>query len=426
MAFSWTKALARVAGALLLGGAAASFAQNNPPAAPPEFTSETKEAVLKAMERTINRSAFVPGVDFSRWSEFVASQKEAIDKAKTEMEFTLAVNRALQRFGFSHITLFPPDFGRQRISQTRAGIGVRIQPESTGLRVVDIFPESPAAKAGFRVGDLIFESDGKAVRSTADLAGEKGQTSKVKIRRESEEVTIEVTRSEYRTVIPETLEWKENNTAAIVKIPTFDQGYNRSNVDDIMAKAKSAKMLVLDLRGNGGGMVINLQHLMAHFLDRQAEPMGTFVGRAAVRRYEEKTGTKGADVMTIAKESEDFRVRAVASTLPPFRGRVAVLVNGGTGSASEMAAAALREIKGAKLIGQRSAGAVLASMMMPLRDAGGFWMQFPVTDYVTIKGLRIEGAGVEPDIIAGTPRFGQDDEALSRALALIRTDGSRR
>jgi carboxyl-terminal processing protease len=58
-------------------------------------------------------------------------------------------------------------------------------------------------------------------------------------------------------------------------------------------------------------------------------------------------------------------------------------------------------------------------MMLPLRDGGGFWMQFPVTDYVTIKGLRLEGNGLKPDFEEGMPRFGEEDKAISKALALL-------
>lgn len=388
------------------------------PTAPKALDAATKKSVLDAMERTINTMAFVPNVDFSKWNEFVAAEKANIDKATSENDFAAAVNRALNNFGFSHITLFPPSFGQQRLTQRRAGIGIRIQIEDTGLRVVSVLKETPAEEAGIRMGDLIVESDGKKVRSTADLAGELGQTSRIKLIRDGKDITLEVTRAEYSTVIPESIEWKADKKAAVVTIPTFDQGYSRANVDSLMKQAMSADLLILDLRSNGGGLVLNLQHLMSYFLDRETQPLGTFLGKRTVEDYEKSTGQKATDLVKVA-EKTTAKVRPFKAEGPLFKGKVAVLVNGATGSASEMAAAALRDHRNAQVIGSKTAGAVLASMMLPLRDGGGFWMQFPVTDYVTIKGIRLEGNGVTPDMEAEMPRFGETDQAIAKALAIL-------
>lgn len=388
------------------------------PAAPKAMDAAAKKTVLDAMQRTINTMAFVPNVDFGKWNEFVAAEKENIDKATSESDFAAAVNRALNGFGFSHITLFPPSFGQQRLTQRRAGIGIRIQIEEEGLRVVTVLKETPAEEAGIRMGDLIIESDGKKVRSTADLSGELGQKSRIKLMRDGKELVLEVTRGEYSTVIPETIEWKADKKAAIVTIPTFDQGYSRSNVDALMKQAMTADLLILDLRSNGGGLVLNLQHLMSYFLDRETQPLGTFLGKQTVADYEKSTGEKATDLVKVA-EKTTAKVRPFRSEGGVFKGKVAVLVNGATGSASEMAAAALRDHRSAQVIGSQTAGAVLASMMLPLRDGGGFWMQFPVTDYVTIKGLRLEGNGVKPDLAAEMPRFGETDQAIAKALALL-------
>ncbi len=362
--------------------------------------------------------AFVPNVDFTKWDEFLAAEKEGIEKASTEMDFASAVNRALNKFGFSHITLFPPSFGQQRLTQKRAGIGIRIEIQEEGLRVVSVLKDTPAEAAGLRSGDLIVECDGKKVRTALDLAGELGQKSRIKVIRDAQDLNLEVTRAEYSTVIPETLEWKAEKKAALLTIPTFDQGYSRERVTELMKEASSADLLILDLRSNGGGLVLNLQHLMSFFLDRENQPLGTFLGKRTIEEYEKKTGEKATDLVKVAAKTT-AKVRPFRAQGEVFKGKVAVLVNSATGSASEMAAAALKDHRGASVIGTKTAGAVLASMMLPLRDGGGFWMQFPVTDYVTIKGLRLEGNGVKPDFEAETPRFGEEDKAISRALTLL-------
>lgn len=81
-------------------------------------------------------------------------------------------------------------------------------------------------------------------------------------------------------------------------------------------------------------------------------------------------------------------------------------------------ASAMREYRGAKVIGTKSAGAVLASYMWPVAE--GFTLQFPVTDYVTIKGYRIEGNGVKPDVEVDAPvRFGEPDKVVLAAVKAL-------
>jgi carboxyl-terminal processing protease len=94
-----------------------------------------------------------------------------------------------------------------------------------------------------------------------------------------------------------------------------------------------------------------------------------------------------------------------------------VLINRGSASASEICAAALREVAGAKLIGSRTAGAVLASTYARIGD----WeLQYPVTDYVTIKGLRLEGNPLQPDEEVSASGNGREDAVLAKALELLR------
>jgi len=391
-------------------------AQSTPTNEP--LTPESKTKVLASVERLLTERAFVPGADFSKWPTMIASYKEQLDGAKSDAEFSNVVNTALQKFGFSHIMLFPPAVSQQRVTQTRAGIGIRIQVEENGLRVTDIFPDGPAAKAGIAPGDLVIECDGKPVRSVTDVSGEKGQKSTIVVDRDGAKKSFEIVRADYSTVIPETIEW--DGEIAIVKVPTFDIGYSRTNIDKLLGEARKAKGIVLDLRSNGGGRVINLQHLAGHFLDAQAEPMGTFVGRQNLVAYEKETGKTGATIREIA-EFTKAKVRAASIDGGPYRGPVAVLINGGSGSASEMMAASLREQRGAYLVGSRSAGAVLASIMAPIMEVKGYTLQIPLLDYVTIKGHRLEGNGLVPDAEAPIARFGQPDEAVGKAKVWLKS-----
>ena len=373
-----------------------------------------KTATLARLEAVLTRAAFVPGVDFKKWPEMVKQNEAELAKTKTVGDFTRKINQVMESYGFSHIVLFSPEAGEMRNSQSRAGIGIRIELEPEGIRVVRIFPGSPAEDIGLLPGDLIVEADGKPTLQVADLAGDAGQESEITFLRGTNKLKKKVTRRQYSTVMPETLEWKGD--VAVVTIPSFDAGYSAEKVETIMTEvSKRAKAVVLDLRGNGGGRVINLQHLASFFFDKEAQPLGTFVGRTEVARYERAFGPS-TDPVAIAEKTERKVTATANKSKVTLKVPVSCLIDGGSGSASEMMAGALRENLNSKLYGRKSAGAVLASMILPLGDDLGFLIQFPVTDYVTIKGYRIEGNPIIPDHEFGPVKFGEPDSALNSAI----------
>jgi carboxyl-terminal processing protease len=399
---------------VFLAGILSVNAQTTPPKAD-ELTPEIKQEVLASMSEVITTRAYVPGADFSKWPEFLASQKEAVDKAANPREFVTAVNGALRKFGFSHIVFSTPEQAKARRDRQAIGIGVSLQVEPEGMRVVNLFATAPGAKAGIVVGDLIVEADGKKPQNPGSLSGDEGSTVKLKVRKaDGKTVDYSVTRAKFSSVRPETLTWPAKETA-LLRIYSFDAGYDRKNVEKLMTEAANAKELILDLRSNGGGAVTNFVHLLGLLL-KEGTPVGTFVSRTMVERFIKETGGTANDTLKIAHWS-DSKVKAGRSTVPPFKGKIAVLVNGGTGSASEIVAAALQEILDAPVVGTKSAGAVLVSIMRPLPN--GYQLQYPISDFVTMHGVRLEGTGVIPDAEAPITKFNEEDLAIEKAMALL-------
>jgi carboxyl-terminal processing protease len=398
--------------------ALAALAQAQAPPSKP-ISAEAKKEVLDRINQLVLSNAFVPGVDFKQWPTMLEDQLPGIEKAESVREFHVAVNNALKKFGFSHIVLISPEAAQARMTRQSVGIGVQLQLEDEGLRVLSVFDGSPAAKAGLEPGDIILEGDGKKAQSPLDLAGEENTQLRLKVRKmDGKTLEYVITRAKFSNVRPETLTWVNPETA-VLKVHTFDMGYSRNLVEEHMKAAKGAKNLILDLRSNGGGMVANLTHLMGHFVPR-GTAIGTFVSRSLVDRYVKETNGSATDLAAIAKWSSQKITAAGPRDVEPFKGNVAVLVNGGSGSASEIAAAALSELRDAPIIGTKSAGAVLVSIMAPLPH--GFMLQYPVTDYVTPKGVRLEGNGVVP--VAETSavvRFGQPDEGIAKAVEILQT-----
>jgi len=382
------------------------------------LTTEDKQKVLDDMSRILTTRAYVPGYDFTKWDEYITKQKAEIDAAKTPGEFAAVINKGFATFGLSHITLATPEASQAMRERKMVGLGVRIATIEEGVRLEYIFENSGAAEAGLEVGDIIVEVGGQKPRGREAFIGDEGTKVDIKVKRArtGEVKPFSVTRKSFSTVLPETLAWPEKDVA-VLTVPDF-MTYNTSRVDGFIKEANGkAKLLIVDLRGNGGAGVIFLQHLAGRLFPKGAV-MGTFINKATVQRFvEEKKGSE-KDLKAIAEFSKDKVTGIRGEGSPMFSGQVACLVNGGSGSASEIMAAGIREISGGVIVGTKSAGAVLASLMQPISN--GFLLQYPFQDYVTLKGLRLEGNGVAPDIEAETPRPGEPDKGVTAAIDWFR------
>ena len=398
-------------GLLMLGFAATSamlFAQ--------AITAEEKKEVLTGIEDVLSKRAFVPGVDLKTWPEHLAKQQEAIDKAENQTAFVRAVNTALRSFGISHVRFRSPQAATARTSTSVVSVGIQVQEEGENLKIVAITPESAAEKAGLKVGDLITKIDGKVPPTVAALQGEDGTELTLTIKQgDGDPKDVPLKRTRISTVRPETLSWK-GEEAAILKINTFSRGYDRANIEKLLGEAAKAKFLIVDLRNNGGGAVNNLQHLLGLLLPNDTA-VGTFINRSATTKFSEANPSASLDPIKIA-EFWDQKFKARNREAKPFEGHIAVLINRRSASASEIFAAAMRENKQAPLVGTRTAGAVLASTYAKLPH--GYELQYPVSDFVTIKGIRLEGNPLAPDAEVSANPTNDTDPVVEKAIELLK------
>jgi carboxyl-terminal processing protease len=408
----------------LVAASVVSFspAQQAPSSAGPTsgpITATEKQDVLDRVNEVVEKDAYVPGVDFSKWPQFLATERVDIDKAQNDRDFSIAVNTALHKFGFSHIVLITPEVSHARLSEKTVGIGVLLQGEPEGMRIHFVFPDSPAQEAGLQIGDLIIEGNGKKPQSPLELQGDEGTTLALVVKHpDGKTQSYSFVRRKYSTVRPETLSWFNPDTA-VLKVNTFDVGYNRTNVETLMKQVEdsNAKNLIVDLRSNPGGSIFNLLHLMDLLLP-SGTPLGTFINRSSVESYVKDENGKPTDLAAIARYSKKGRLISSKLATPYFKGHIAVLVNGGSGSASEIAAAALRDDIDAPIVGTKSAGAVLVSMMNQMPH--DFMLQVPITDFVTVNGVRLEGTGVTPVVeVPDAARFTDKDQVVQKAALLL-------
>ena len=216
-----------------------------------------------------------------------------------------------------------------------------------------------------------------------------------------------------------TLDW--NGSAAILAVTTMNGADTIKAIDAAYDEivARKAEKLIIDLRRNGGG-AFAVVPLVAHLIDQPFDA-GVFVVGSWYARHERPPGPTDfvsatpwrgysvkafqADVLT--RPLTSYRIDPME---PRFEGPVIVLTSARSFSAAEIAADALKSTGVAKIVGEKTPGAVLSSKLFDI--PGGFHLRVPIADYYSIKAGRLEGAGVTPDIPATA------EQALEIALGL--------
>jgi carboxyl-terminal processing protease len=399
-------------------GLLSTFALAQAPSQAPELTSETKASILKGIEEIVTQRAFVPGVDFNKWTEFIEKRRTEVEEAKDETAFGRVVNQALRDFGFSHIRLSNPRSTSQRGQTSAVGTGANVVVNEEGLRVQRVVDRGPAKDLGLEVGDVITKIDGKKPAAVDELNGEEGTKKSVEIKKANGEIkVVELEIKRYSTVREETLTWIDEDTA-MLRIYTFSAGYGRENIEKLMGEAAKAKYLLLDLRSNGGGAVNNMNHLLSLLMPNDTV-IGTFVNRRMADQYQAENPEAPIDPISIAKWTDRQSKTRERPTIKPFTGKIAILTNRGSASASEITTAALKEQVGAVQIGARTAGAVLASTYGRLPE--GWSLQYPVSDFVTGKGMRLEANPLMPDLEEnGRPGEDGKDPVVEAAVTKLK------
>ena len=290
----------------------------------------------------------------------------------------------------------------QQLSGKFGGIGANIRRESNGQFVLSPFPDRPAAQAGVQEGDVLLAVDQQPVTSdmTLDaisllLRGEVGTQVHIEVERAAARLPITITRAEIS--VP-SVTWRslaEAPAVGYVAISIFAQ----PTKDELIAaiadlRARGARALVLDLRDNGGGL-----------LDAAVDVAGQFIdGRVLIETR------RGA-----ADRTFDAGPAGAARDLP-----LAVLVNGGSASASEIVAGALQDHGRALLIGEQTFGKGSVQHILPLSD--GSSLHVTVAQWLTPNRRQITGEGLTPDIVvtrsADDLNAGRDPQ-LAKALEVL-------
>jgi len=290
-----------------------------------------------------------------------------------------------------------------------SGVGLEVAAQDGKVVVVTPIEGSPADKAGVRAGDVLLEIDGRAVDATRlDQAIERmrgfvGSAVHLAVAREGEpeplQFALERSDVHVRTVRSEPLPGRYG----YVRITHFNDATPRDLDRELSELAAAAPLagLVLDLRGNPGGVLESAVTVADDFLES-----GVIVraeGRTAESRFEMLA--TGGDLLRAAP--------------------LVVLVDRGSASAAEIVAGALRDHGRATLMGERTFGKGSVQTVVPLRD--GLALKLTTSRYFTPSGASIHDRGIDPDVsLAGALRVpaarrdAQSDPAVQAALQYLR------
>jgi carboxyl-terminal processing protease len=280
--------------------------------------------------------------------------------------------------------------------QTRGefgGLGIEVSMENGLVKVVSPIDDTPAARAGLKPGDLITHLDGDPVQgmtlpeAVEKMRGPVSSEIKLTIRREGKDpFDVKLIRATIK--IQSVRSHLEGENIVYIRITTFneqtDVGLN--NAMKNLKQQAGGKLLgvILDLRNDPGGLLDQAVAVADAFLE------------------------KGEIVSTRGRRSEDAqrynaRPGDIAAGLP-----VAVLINGGSASASEIVAGALQDHHRAILLGTRSFGKGSVQTIIPLPGHGA--MRLTTARYYTPSGRSIQAKGIDPDIVVEAAKIEKTPE----------------
>jgi carboxyl-terminal processing protease len=343
----------------------------------------------------VGSSSSTSGVIDAAADRISESAAEPVDRAELERA---AVEGMLKSLGDRWSSYYDPSeysSFEDALQGRYSGVGLWVRAGRTGVVVSSVQKGSPAEDAGLIPGDVIVSVDGWPTSGGSvgevvqRLRGPNGSEVKIGALRAGVVSNLTLVRSVLNTS-DVTVEQLADGVTRI-GIRTFTRGVGRDVREAMSADPSSfAGGVVLDLRGNPGGL-----------LDEAVEVASAFLDGGPVVSYEQR-------------DAPDRVLSAIGrgDTTTP----VVVLVDGGTASAAEVVAAALQDRSRAVVVGSRTYGK--GSVQEPSVLPDGSAIEFTIGRYLTPTGRVIDGRGIEPDVLVDVAA--PPEAAEQRALEVLR------
>jgi carboxyl-terminal processing protease len=282
------------------------------------------------------------------------------------------------------------------------GLGIRVTMENNYVKVISPIDDTPASRAGIKPSDIITHLDGESVQgltlnqAVEKMRGKIGSDIKLTIvRAGTKPFDVTLTRAVIKIT---SVRSRAEDKVAYIRISSFNEQTEKglkSALAEMNKKiGKEIQGVVLDLRNNPGGLLDQAVAVADAFLE------------------------KGEIVSTRSRKPEDtqrFNARPgdLATGLP-----MVVLINGGSASASEIVAGALKDHHRAVILGTKSFGKGSVQTIMPLPGHGA--MRLTTARYYTPSGHSIQAKGIDPDITVQQSRIETIEQPKGRSEADFR------
>jgi carboxyl-terminal processing protease len=437
-------ALLCTAGVALVSGCASRAPKPMP------LTVEQKTAYVESFDKvwtTVKDRHWDPTLGGVDWDAAKAELRPKVEAASSADEARGVMNELIARLKLSHYGIIPAssyaglqeEQGTAPKGEGETGISVRVVGEQA--LAWRVRPGSTAAEAGIKPGYVIEQVAGRPISKALNavreamkdsgsldvsmamlvesrLRGEPGEKIALTVLDEKDQRrTVEVALGEpvgQRAVLgnlPPIRVTFDSKKIPVSSVPGasgsgdvgyftfslfFDPPWLMPQVNAAMESFTESRGVIVDMRGNHGGMIA----------------LGAGVGGWFVTQPDQKLGTM---VM------RDMKLNMVLNPrVNSFTGPVAVLVDGSSVSCAEILSGGLQDLKRAKVFGLRSAGACLPSTVEKLPSGDGF--QYAFADYISVGGQTLEGRGVTPDVVVPYDRAAMlrgEDPVLNAAVRWI-------
>lgn len=309
--------------------------------------------------------------DWNRW------KKHYKGKIKNDDDANVAINTMLESLDDPYSRyLDKQNYAEQNtsINSKITGIGVNISSINGKTYVINAIEGSPASFAKIKAGDIIIKVNGKSIggMKTSEVAdivrGPENTYVKLTILRAKKVLTFNIKRKEIKI---KTVKSSIDKNIGYIQILSFIGATTPDEFIDALEKTDSTDGLIIDLRGNTGGLLPNAVFIANMFINH-----GKIVSIVGRNGHEKN----------IYAQDTDFIVEKP----------ILILVDEGSASASEILSGAMKDYHKAKLIGTRTFGKGMVQKIIPMPNATG--LNLTIAKYLTPAGNDINKKGISPDI----------------------------
>ena len=373
------------------------------------------------------------GVD---WQEVYNTYKPKADQAQSRAEIRRLISDMLAELGQSHFQILENeafedlDVLNSQLATGKGEPGFKVDLIGDRLFIVSIDADSDAARQGLKIGTEILELKGKKVDDLVEkvkkayataahaefyinrtmgtyIKGPIDAALPLKVRTQDDIRDLKLALAKPKGTYKELFNFPPflysyeseilDNRIGYISFNVFLMEVKTSFDKDIKRFMETTDGLIIDLRDNPGGLGMLASSLSNRLVSEKGQKLGQMINSGGTLFF------------------------AIFPQKPIYEKPVAVLINQGSASTSEIFAAGLQDLNRARIFGTTSAGAALPSVITTLPNGDRF--QYAIADYISTKGRHLEGHGVAPDEVTGHTLESlkrQEDAAFEAAIDWIK------